>query len=121
MYVSIFWHRSDLAYVDHVNSRLQAEGENPYILLGKINVENTNLVLERTDRIPHRDAQGPRSNEVTDLGRHVMHQVPRESRVARRNIILYDLRHTQFISFHAQPPSKPCKCLGVWTRTNTPA
>jgi len=57
MYVSIFWHRSDLAYdVDRVNSVLQVEGENPYILLGEINVENTNFVLERTDRIPHRDA-----------------------------------------------------------------
>ena len=111
MYVSIFWHRSDLAYVDQVNSRLQAEGESPYILLGEINVENTNLILERTDRVPHRDAQGPRSNEVADLGRHVMHQVPRESRVARRNIILYNLRYTQLVSSHAQPSSRPCKYL----------
>jgi len=55
MYVSIFRHRSDLAYVVHVNSLLQAEGEDPYILLREINVENTNLILERTDRIPHRD------------------------------------------------------------------
>jgi hypothetical protein len=71
---------------------LQGEGENPYILLGEINVENTNLILERTDRIPHCDTQGSRSDEVTDLGRHIMHQVPREGRMPRRNIILYNLR-----------------------------
>jgi hypothetical protein len=93
MYVSIFRHRSDLALCGSCQfSSYKREVENPYILLGEINVENTNLVLERTDRIPHRYTQGSRSNEVTDLGRHVMHQVPREGRVARRKVILYNLR-----------------------------
>ena len=41
-----------------------------------------------------------------------MIQVPREGRVARRNIILYNLRYTRLISPHAQSPSKPCKMSG---------
>jgi len=39
-----------------------------------------------------------------------MHQVPREGRVPRRNVILYNLCHTQLVSPYTQPPSKPREC-----------